>query len=302
MIHYSVRHFFCRCRRYRVWFDLRRVSLSILPKWQSIPRVNLRSQQIGLPFGAFDCCYCFRFPKENCSTILSSLRWPDENHILRNSIVDRRIQHMINWTPAKWNENAHPKKRTHTTKINWFIFYWSQRVWFSPLHMHENSTSQNETANRQRARPAKFVQIVLCAVYAHSTLRTHGDHDECSPSRSSETANLLFIPHSSPLYFLHLSIFLAHAACIRRPRYETLKLNYCCQTPKYNICPTDGYSTIGCDRIPNNINLRYGLHCERSRFHCMKRRVSSPEGNDITECQRSLFASNNRQWEKFARK
>lgn len=153
-----------------------------------------------------------------------------------------------------------------------------------------------------RARPAKFVQIVLCAVYAHSTLRTHGDHDECSPSRSSETANLLFIPHSSPLYFLHLSIFLAHAACIRRPRYETLKLNYCCQTPKYNICPTDGYSTIGCDRIPNNINLRYGLHCERSRFHCMKRRVSSPEGNDITECQRSLFASNNRQWEKFARK
>lgn len=125
--------------------------------------------------------------------------------------------------------------------------------------MHENATSQNETA---RARPAEWIcSTGLCAF----NIRTHNDHDECSPSRSSQTTNLLFIPHRT---LLHASVGLD------MKRWRSIIIVKCQSTISVRLM----VSTIGCDRIPNNINLRYGLHCERSWFQCMKWRDSSPKG------------------------
>lgn len=149
-----------------------------------------------------------------------------------------RAHDKLNTGQMKWKRTT---KNHTTTKINWFIFYWSQRALvFTTTYARKFLFTKWNREQATSARSPKYVLIVLCALahstFAHTATMTNGHHSD-----PSQIANLLFMPHSHRLT-LSSSILLSLALCICicRPRYETLKLNYYCQSPKYNICPTDG--------------------------------------------------------------
>lgn len=191
-------------------------------------------------------------------------RQTEAAHDKLNCYQMKRTQH---------NTSEKEKKQTHTTKINWFIFYWNeanvslaQALVYTKgpasstiAYVRGNSMAWNREAGGVRKRTYAEICVNLCLPWTSRYSLTHGEPWLMFTFQRDREPT--FYPAQfirSVLAFAHFASGIRHSTCIWRSGYETMMLNYYCQMPKQTISVRTLVSTtIRCDRIASNINLRF---------------------------------------------